>query len=158
MSNNRNTGNRNTGNWNTGDRNTGYCNTDEPSKVRIFNKETNVKRDDINFPNFFYFDLTTWIYEGDMSDEEKEAHPSYVTTGGYLKIKTYRGAWRENWDNADEEDKRKVLELPNWDNEIFKDISGIDVEKELNTPKKTVNEVLENLSEEDKQIIKKALK
>ena len=35
-------------------------------------------------------------------------------------------------DKADEEDKRKCFDLPNWDNEIFKAISGIDVEKELN--------------------------
>ena len=133
-------------------------NTDEPTKVRIFNKETDVKREDIKFPDFFYFKLTEWVDENKMSDKEKVAYPSYVTTGGYLKAKTYKGTWRESWNNASEEDKRKVLGLPNWDNEIFKDISGIDVEKELNTPKKTVDDVLKNLSEEDKKIIEEALK
>ena len=152
-----NTGNWNTGNWNTGNCNTGYCNTDEPSTVRIFNKETSVKREDIRFPNFFYFQLTSWVYESNMSDKEKEAYPSYVTTGGYLKVWTERGAWRESWDNASDEDKRKVLALPNWNNELFKEISGIDVEKELNTPKRSVDDVLANLSDEDKEIVKKAL-
>ncbi len=44
-------------------------------------------------------------------------------------------AWRASWDKASDEDRRKVYALPNWDNEIFKEISGIDVDKELNTPK-----------------------
>ncbi len=129
---NRNTGNRNTGNWNTGNWNTGYCNTDKPTNVRIFNKETEVKIEDIIFPKFFYFNLTEWIDEKDMNDKEKEAYPTYVTTQGYLKCKSHHQAWRESWDEADLEDKKKCLSLPNWNNELFKEISGIDVEKELN--------------------------
>jgi hypothetical protein len=154
---NWNTGNRNTGNWNTGDRNTGDLNTTE-APLRIFNKETSVKRADIQFPDFFYFLLTDWIYESSMTDKEKTAYPSYVTTGGYLKSWSYLSAWRESWDKASLEDRKKVLALPNWDNEIFKQISGIDVEKELNTPKKSVDDVLAKLSDEDKEIIKNALK
>jgi hypothetical protein len=126
-----NTGNRNTGDWNTGDWNTGYLNTDEPSKVRIFNQDTDVARDDLVFPDFFWFDLCSWIYESDMTDKEKDAYPSYVLAGGYLKCREYKQAWRESWDKATAEDRAKVLNLPNWNNEIFKEISGIDVEKEL---------------------------
>ena len=122
--------NKNTGDWNTGNLNT----TEAP--LRIFNKETNIKRGEIIYPNFFYFDLTKWICENEMTDKEKTAYPSYVTTGGYLKSWSYLSAWRESWDKASLEDRKKVLALPNWDNEIFKQISGIDVEKELNTPKK----------------------
>ena len=44
-------------------------------------------------------------------------------------------AWRVSWDKATDEDRRKVYNIPNWDNKIFKEISGIDVDKELNTPK-----------------------
>ena len=127
-------------NTNTGNRNTGSLNTDTPP-FRIFNKETNVKREDIVWPDFFFFTLTAWIYENDMNDKEKEAYPSYVTTGGYLKCKTYLGAWRESWEKATLEDKKKCLALPNWDNEIFKQISGIDVEKELNEPSLSGQEV-----------------
>jgi hypothetical protein len=127
---NCNTGNCNTGNWNTGNCNTGYCNTIEP-KVIIFNKETDIKRENLAFPNFFYFNLTEWIDEEEMTDKEKEAHPSYITIGGYLKFYSYKSAWRNSWDKASLEDKKKVMALPNWDNEIFKEISGIDVEKEL---------------------------
>ena len=42
-----NTGNYNTGNYNTGDYNTGMFNTDEP-KVRLFNKECDLKMSEIN--------------------------------------------------------------------------------------------------------------
>jgi hypothetical protein len=66
-----------------------------------------------------------------MSDKEKTAFPTYVTTGGYLKEKSYVEAWRESWDKASLEDKKKVLSLPNWDNDIFKEISGIDVLQEI---------------------------
>jgi len=127
----RNTGYLNTGNWNTGNRNTGYLNTIN-QKVVIFNKQTELKHEEIQFPNFFYYILTEWIEEEEMTDKEKESYPTYVTTGGYLKSYTDKQAWRNSWDKADMEDRKKVLALPNWDNEIFKEISGIDVEKELN--------------------------
>jgi len=125
-----NSGNWNSGNWNSGKLNSGDLNTNEP-KFRIFNKETDVSKDDIVYPHFFYFDLNSWIREYDMSDKEKEAYPSHVTTGGYLKTRDYKQAWREAWDKVGEEDRKKCFELPNWDNELFKEISGIDVEKEI---------------------------
>ena len=151
-----NTGDWNTGDWNTGDRNTGYCNTGTPT-VRMFNKDTGLKFGEIQFPNFFFFETTFWIEESKMSDKEKDAFPSYVTTGGYLKVIPMKQAWRESWDKASLDDKKKVMTLPNWDNEIFKEISGIDVEKEL-CSKRTVDDILAGLSEEDKQILKKAMK
>src|SRR3990167_9353768 len=117
----RNTGHWNTGHWNTGDWNTGNLNTNEP-KLRIFNKETDVKRENVSFPNFFFFNLIEWVEESNMTDKEKEAFPSYVTTGGYLKVYAYKTAWRNSWDKTTMEDKKKVLVLPNWDNKIFKEI------------------------------------
>lgn len=126
-----NTGNYNTGDRNTGNRNTGYCNTITPTQHFCFNKLIEVDLDKINFPDFFIFNIIEWIYESEMTDKEKIAFPTYVTTGGYLKIHTYRQAWRNSWDKATLEDRKKVLELPGWDNEVFKEISGIDVEKEL---------------------------
>ena len=148
-----NTGNRNTGDHNTGNRNTGYCNTDEPT-VRMFNKDTGLKFGEINFPNFFFFNLTELVEESKMTEKEKDAYPSYVTTGGYLKVKTYHGAWRESWDKASLEDKKKVLTLPNWNNEIFKEISGIDVEKEL-CSKRTVDDILAGLQKKISRYLKK---
>jgi len=127
---NSNTGNCNTGSWNTGNRNTGCLNTGTP-KLRIFNRETDVQIDDIEFPDYFYFDLAEWIQEDEMTGEEKRNNPTFKVTGGYLRVYGYKEAWRKSWDRATDEDRRKTLRLPNWDNVIFLEITGIDVEKEL---------------------------
>ena len=151
---NWNTGNWNTGNWNTGDRNTGFLNTTE-SKVRIFNKECDIARENLEFPDYFYFYITEWIPEEAMTEEEKEEYPTYKTTGGYLRSYEYQEAWRKSWENTTQEDKESTLNLPNWDNEIFKEISGIDVEMELNAPKVkefSMNEVAEALGVDVKEL------
>ena len=132
---NWNRGGGNTGNWNTGDGNPGFLNTTEP-KVRLFNKDCDIARDDLDFPSYFHFDLTEWIPEDAMIDEEKKEHDTYKTTGGYLRSYGYREAWRKSWENADEDDRRETLTLPNWDNKLFLEISGIDVEKELEVKSK----------------------
>lgn len=83
----------NTGNWNTGDRNTGYFNTKTPEEILVFNKP--IKReewDTCDKPDFIYFNFKEWVLSQDMSQEEKEANPSYKTTGGYLKEYDYKEA------------------------------------------------------------------
>ena len=128
---NWNSGDRNSGNWNSGDRNSGFFNTDSPL-VRIFNKETNVPRNDIDFPSFLYFNLTVWVSHDTATEEEKEAHKTEIETcGGFLKTFSYKEAFRIAWNKADKEEHKKLLKLPNWDNEIFKEISGIDAEAEI---------------------------
>ena len=121
----------NSGNWNSGNWNSGYFNTDSPL-VRIFNKDTDVKRDDINFPSFLYFDLTIWVSHDTATDEEKRLHKTEIETcGGFLKTLGYKEAFRLAWDKADKEEHKQLLGLPNWNNEIFKEISGIDAEAEI---------------------------
>ena len=138
---NMNTGNRNTGNWNTGDWNTGYFNRDTPKTVRVFEKEIDREVwESTERPDFLYFQLTDWVLESDMSDAEKETHKdTYGNCGGYLKSYTYQEAFRKSWSNAGVDDRKKVLSLPGFDNEIFRDISGIDVEKELVAKEVVVN-------------------
>ena len=121
-----NSGYMNSGYMNSGNWNSGYMNTTEPP-VRLFNKDTDVKREDIVFPNFFYFNLIEWIEAGEMTDEEKAEHPLYETTGGYLKKHDYKEAFQESYKNATKEDKELLFNLPNFDAAIFKEITGIDV-------------------------------
>ena len=129
--NNWNSGDYNSGDYNSGDYNSGYFNTDSPL-VRIFNKETNVPRRDITFPGFLYFNLTVWVSHDTATDEEKEAHKIDIETcGGFLKTLSYKEAFRLAWDKASKEEHKKLLKLPNWNNEIFKEISGIDAETEI---------------------------
>ena len=128
---NWNSGNWNSGNWNSGDFNSGYFNTDIPT-VRMFNKDTSISREDINFPSFLFFNLTQWVSHDTATDEEKIEHKKEMeTSGGYLKSLEYKEAFRIAWDKATKEEHKKLLSLPNWDNEIFKEISGIDAEAEI---------------------------
>jgi len=123
---NMNIGNMNVGDWNAGDRNAGYMNTTEPP-VRLFNRDTDALISEIDFPDFFYFELTEWISAADMTTEEKTDHPLHEITGGYLKVYEYQEAFKASYAKASEEDKAKLFKLPNFDAEIFKEISGIDV-------------------------------
>ena len=144
---NRNSGNRNSGDgnsgdgnsgdWNSGDGNTGYLNTITPDTILVFNKECN--RETWNKaikPDFMYINvLNKFIYTCDMTDEEKENNPGYETLGGCLRKMTYKEAWKYSWDNDNKENRKLILKLPNFDNEIFKEITGIDVCKELEIDK-----------------------
>ena len=127
----RNSGDWNSGDWNSGDRNSGFFNTDSPL-VRIFNKETNIPRNNIEFPYFLYFDLTVWVSHDTATEEEKETHKTEIETcGGFLKTLSYKEAFRIAWDKAEKKEHEKLLKLPNWNNEIFKEITGIDAEAEI---------------------------
>ncbi len=129
---NWNSGNMNSGDWNSGygnstDRETGIFNTTEGT-LRMFNKPTDLKWDDIDHPEFDDFYLNKWIPESDMTDEEKKAEPEFHVRQGYLKTFTWEEAWANYWRDCDEDEKQKVLNLPNFDPAIFKEITGIDVE------------------------------
>ena len=124
-----NSGNYNSGDWNSGNRNSGYFNSDSP-KIRIFNKET--ENQNIEFPNFLYFDLTVWVSHDTATEKEKKEHSKEIeATGGFLKTLEYKEAFKLAWNKADKSEHKQLLSLPNWDNEIFKEISGIDAEAEI---------------------------
>ena len=126
-----NSGDGNSGNWNSGNWNSGYFNSDTPL-IRIFNKETTLSREDIRFPDFLYFSPVVWVSHDTATDEEKEEYKKEIETcGGFLKTLGYKEAFRLAWDKASKEEHRQLLELPNWNNEIFKEISGIDAEAEI---------------------------
>jgi hypothetical protein len=117
-----NSGSSNSGSWNSGDRNSGYLNTITP-KTLIFNKTTTKKN--INFPNYFYFELNIWVSVSNMTDEEKQKIGWYKTTEGYLKKIEYKEAWKLSFDKAEKDDVALTLKLPNFNYKIFEEISGI---------------------------------
>jgi len=129
-----NSGNCNSGDWNSGRWNSGFFNTDEPY-VRMFNHQTNMKRKDIDFPDWFFFELTEWIDSENMTEEEKQQYPEHETTGGHLKVYDYKEAWRNAFDEETDLDEiRKAEQLPNFDYDIFEEITGIsksDFDKKL---------------------------
>ena len=134
-----NTGNCNTGNWNSGSFNTcnhsaGMFNTKE-QPLYLFNKPTNFTWKEFGniFPNEYklLFDsilpLTEWVNEENMSNKEKEENPEYKAVGGYLKKRTYHEAWQIMWDSWTKEQQDSIKKLPNFDKDIFKEITGIEV-------------------------------
>ena len=152
---NRNTGNcntgyNNTGNWNSCDYETGYFNTTTADTIRVFNKTISRSEwDRAYLPDFLFFDLAERIPESDMTDREKQDHPEYKTTGGYLKVYGYKEAFQKSWDKADPEDRERVRDIPGFDPDIFYEISGIDL-REGQTKEMTVAEVSELLGYEVK--------
>lgn len=70
-----------------------------------------------------------------MTDEEKEANPTYQTTGGYLKVYDYQEAFQNSYQNASREEQLKVKNLPNFDADVFYQISGIRIDDDLMTGK-----------------------
>lgn len=148
-----NSGYCNSGDWNSGDWNSGFFNTNKP-KIRIFNKETDIEREDIVFPDWFYFDLTKWVSSENMSETEKTEHSEHKITGGYLKVFDYKQAWRNAFEAAELEDLKKTFNLPNFDYALFEEITGIskqdfdnklgnnnDLQKRIETLEKELNEL-----------------
>ena len=137
-----NTGNWNTGDWNTGDRNTGdwnksSCNTGcfntEEQKIMLFNKPSNMTYNDWLRSDARYLlnhipkDVVEWVYEKDMTDEEKAAHPTYETTGGYLRVLDESECAQIWWDGLSETDKSTIKAIPNFNGEIFEECTGIKI-------------------------------
>ena len=146
---NRNTGNRNTGNRNTGDCNTGDCNTGdwnkssfntgcfntEEQKIMLFNKPSNMTYSEWLDSDARYLlnqipkDVVEWVYEEDMTDEEKAAHPTYETTGGYLKVLDESECGQLWWGSLSDRRKDIIRAIPNFDSDIFFQCTGVRVDE-----------------------------
>lgn len=134
-----NTGDRNTGNWNTGDWNkssfnTGCFNTEE-QKIMLFNKPSDMTYNDWLRSDARYLlnqipkDVVEWVYEEDMTDEEKVANPTYETTGGYLKLLDESECGQLWWGSLSDFQKNYIRSIPNFDAEIFEQCTGIKVDE-----------------------------
>ena len=66
-----------------------------------------------------------------MTANEKQGTPSHKTTGGYLKTISMQEAWATAWAERGEHDLELLKALPNFDANVFKEISGIDITKNI---------------------------
>ena len=133
-----NSGDCNSGDWNSGDWNkcsfsNGCFNTVSP-KIYLFNKPSEWTYEDWLNSKARYLlnqipgDVLEYIYLSDMTDEEKAAHPEAETTGGYLKILDNSECAVIWWCGLSDRQKAVITAIPNFDKEIFKQITGIDVD------------------------------
>jgi hypothetical protein len=147
---NWNSGNRNSGNRNSGDCNSGDCNsgdwnkcsfsngcfnTVEP-KIYLFNKPSDwTYRDWLNSDARYLLNqipgnVLEYVWFEDMTDEEKAAHPEAKITGGYLKQLDNSECGSIWWRGLNDYEKSIIKAIPNFDKEIFKEITGVDVDME----------------------------
>ena len=131
----KNSGDRNSGNENSGDWNSGIFNTDEP-KMRAFNKECDMTMSEwISSDRYIHFNipLNVWQNEGGMTSKEKKEIDGWEQTGGYLKTLEYKEAWAEWWkENKSDKMIKKIKRLPNFDTDIFEEITGIKIDESKN--------------------------
>lgn len=130
---NRNSGDRNSGDWNKCNFSNGCFNTVE-HKIYLFNQPSEwTYRDWLNseahdIMNQLPVNVLEYIWLEDITDEEKAAQPEAKVTGGYLKQidnSKLRSDW---WSSLEEKEKEIIKSIPNFDKEIFKEITGIDVD------------------------------
>ena len=122
-----NSGYINSGCNNSGDRNSGDFNTTTPEIANFFNKPCKLK-DWYNTkkPDFISnVNLNQWIIWSDMSGDEKKENKDAFVTDGYLKTISYKEAWKIAFDSASKEDIKLLKTLPNFDADIFEEITGI---------------------------------
>ena len=139
----KNSGSYNSGDWNLGDKNSGDwnitsysngCFNTEAPNIFIFDKLSDLTYIDWmssgvkHLLNHIPTDALIWVYKSHMTDEEKENNPTYKTEGGYLKLIKATNKDRQEWyDRLSNEEKRLILDMPNFDRDKFKKITGIDV-------------------------------
>ena len=74
-------------------------------------------------------DVVEWVYEENMTDEEKAAHPTYETTGGYLKVLDESECGQLWWGSLSDRRKEIIKAIPNFDAEIFFQCTGVRVDE-----------------------------
>ena len=123
----RNSGNRNTGMFNKCDHSTGFFCTVEPT-VRLFNKDTNLTYTEFINSEYYRamcsgkFILTEWV---EYTKEEIQANHDKEMIDGYLKVYSYEEACRNWWDSLTEENRKIIQSIPNFDADVFEEITGI---------------------------------
>ena len=129
-----NSGSANSGDWNSSDHNNGCFNT-ATIKIHLFNKPSDwTYKDWLSSRARRVMDCIpknlAWVEFDQMTDEEKKAYPTAEITNGYLRkipndeLAAIRNEW---WAGLSPSEKDEILKLPNFDAEIFKEITMIDV-------------------------------
>jgi len=131
----RNSGDRNSGDLNSGDLNSGYrnsgvfCTRKREDTVSIFNKDSGITWDEwYNHPAYsaaYGLIITEWVSWNNMTDEEKKNNPKAFVPEGYVKVYEYKEAWANLWKALSDSDKNSFKTLPNYDPDIFEEVTGI---------------------------------
>ena len=131
-----NSGDYNSGDWNIGNYNNGCFNTAAAAgKIYLFNKPSDwTFKDWLSSKARRIMDCVpknlAWVEFDQMTDEEKKVYITAETTNGYLRkipddeLAVIRNEW---WAGLSPDNKDEILKLPNFDAEIFKKVTMIEV-------------------------------
>mgnify|MGYP001026218360 FL=1 len=138
-----NIGNHNSGDYNYGDLNeAGYCNVAKRTRACVFttvnntgylsfNKPYTVNIYSCQIPEFCRVKVIEWIPVSSLATvKDTKEKCMYACCGGRLKITSYWEAFRISFEVARRKpdwpkQRQMLLDLPNFDAEVFEEISGI---------------------------------
>jgi hypothetical protein len=100
-----NSGDRNSGSWNSCSHESGFFNSTPPEFIRVFNKPCK---------------LSDWL---------KAKKPKFIFFNLDPEL-GYKGSFKKAFNNATEDDVKLLKALPNFDAEVFYEISGIYLREE----------------------------
>ena len=127
------TGMGNSGDWNSCSYSSGCFNTIE-HKMFLFNKLSDwtyhdwIRSDARHVLSRIPHRHLKQVSYDSMSDTEKEANPEVKTTGTFLRMVDNPDV-QNWWRSISDEDKKAILSIPNFNKAIFKEITGVDVDK-----------------------------
>ena len=125
----RNSGHLNSGYWNSCNRSTGLFNTKERT-ITIFNKDSGMMFEEAEQTAWYKLifkhslRLDEWV---EYTDAEKKESVIRQRTGGYLKRYSYKQACANWWSKYTDDEKQIIMTMPNFDADVFEEITGIDV-------------------------------
>ena len=70
-------------------------------------------------------EVTKWVNWESMTDNEKNDNPKAFVTGGYVRVYDYKEAWANLWAELSDEQKNSFKTLPNYDADVFEEVTGI---------------------------------
>ena len=124
-----NSGHYNSGYWNSCNRSTGLFNTKERT-ITIFNKDSGMMFEEAEQTAWYdlifkhSLRLDEWV---EYTEEEKNESVIRQCIGGYLKKYTYKEACANWWNKYTDDEKQIIMTMPNFDADVFEEITGIDV-------------------------------
>ena len=80
---------------------------------------------------FLFNQLSNWTLEDWHNSEAKKILDIYVSVSPAEKTKEeIFEEQQKNWGELSQEEKETVMSIPNFDKAIFKEVTGIDVDRE----------------------------
>lgn len=139
-----NSGDNNSGSWNTGNYNSGDFNECDYSngcfntadhKIYLFDKPSEwTYRDWLSSKAYFILmqmpsSILESVHWTNMTEEEKKKHPEAEKTDTYLRECDATEKRKEWWGSLSYDDKAIVTSLPNFDKNIFRLMTGINIDE-----------------------------